>query len=57
MKAATLAEHVENDPLVQRLRQHGIDLVQGFAIGKPAPFETVFDNIGPPVLLDEIATH
>lgn len=57
MKAATLAEHVENDPLVQRLRQHGIDFVQGFAIGKPAPFETVFDNIDPPVLLDEIATH
>ncbi|MGB5626105.1 MAG: EAL domain-containing protein, partial [Woeseiaceae bacterium] len=55
MNAATVAEHVENDLLVQRLRQHGIDFVQGFAIGRPVPFKRVLDNIGPPVLLDEIA--
>ena len=55
MNAATVAEHVENDLLAQRLRQHGIDFVQGFAIGKPAPFKTVLDDIGPPVLLGEIA--
>lgn len=56
MNAATVAEHVENDLIAQRLRQHGIDFVQGFAIGRPVPFKTVLDNIGPPVLLDEIAS-
>ncbi|MGI9270724.1 MAG: sensor domain-containing phosphodiesterase [Woeseiaceae bacterium] len=55
MNAATIAEHVENDLLAQRLRQFGIDFVQGFAIGKPAPFQSVLDQIGPPVLLGEIA--
>ena len=54
MNAATIAEHVENDLLAQRLRQHGIDFVQGFAIGKPAPFKSILDDIGPPVLLGEI---
>ena len=53
MGAATVAEHVENDLLAQRLRQHGIDFVQGFAVGKPAPLVTVLENVGPPVLLGE----
>lgn len=55
MQAATVAEHVENDLLAQRLRQHGINFVQGFAIGRPRPFQEVLDEIGPPVLLDEFA--
>ena len=55
MHAATVAEHVENDLLAQRLRQHGIDFVQGFAVGKPEPLQAVLDNIGPPVLLGEFA--
>lgn len=55
MNAATVAEHVENDLLAQRLRQHGIDFVQGFAVGKPEPLEAVLANIGPPVLLGEFA--
>jgi diguanylate cyclase (GGDEF)-like protein len=54
MNAATVAEHVENDLLTQRLRRHGVDFVQGFAIGRPAPLETVLNDIGPPVLLSEI---
>lgn len=55
MKSTAVAEYVENDLLVRRLRQHRTDLVQGFAIGNPAPFETLLDNIRPPVLLDDIA--
>lgn len=55
MNAATVAEHVENDLLAQRLRQHGIDFVQGFSIGKPVPLDEVLENIGPPVLLGQLA--
>jgi EAL domain-containing protein (putative c-di-GMP-specific phosphodiesterase class I) len=54
MNAATVAEHVENDLLAHRLRNQGVDFVQGFAIGKPAPFQEVLANIGPPVLLGEL---
>ncbi|MBT8101187.1 MAG: EAL domain-containing protein [Gammaproteobacteria bacterium] len=54
MNAATIAEHVENDLLTHRLRHQGVDFVQGFAIGKPAPFDEVLTNIGPPVLLGEL---
>ena len=55
MHAATVAEHVENDLLSQRLRQLGIDFVQGFAIGKPEPLKSVLGGIAPPVLLGEFA--
>jgi EAL domain-containing protein (putative c-di-GMP-specific phosphodiesterase class I) len=53
MKAQTVAEHVENDLIVQRMRKHDIDFVQGFAIGRPAPLEQVLRSIGPPIMLDD----
>jgi EAL domain-containing protein (putative c-di-GMP-specific phosphodiesterase class I) len=55
MRAATVAECVENNLLVSRLRQHGTDLVHGLAIGKAASSETLRNSIRVPMLLDEIA--
>ncbi|MDX1517222.1 MAG: EAL domain-containing protein [Woeseiaceae bacterium] len=55
MNATTIAEHVENELVLQRLRQHDIALVQGFAIGKPAPLEKILSDMGPPVILAELS--
>ncbi len=49
MRAATVAEHVENDLVLQRLRQYDVDFGQGFGIGKPVPLADVLDELGPPV--------
>ena len=35
-----LAEHVENEAVLNRLRQMGVDYVQGYLIGKPRPFHS-----------------
>ena len=55
MNAQTVAEHVENDLIIQRIRQHGIDFVQGFAVGKPIPLADALLNMGESVMLDERA--
>jgi len=47
---ATVAEHAENDLVIQRLRQHGIDFVQGFAIGRPQALTEVLAAMGPPAM-------
>ena len=47
---ATVAEHVENDLVIQRLRQHDIDFVQGFAIGRPVPLGEALAEMGPPAM-------
>ncbi len=52
MHACTVAEHVENDLVLQRLRHHDIDYVQGFAIGRPRPLAEVLAEFGPAVLID-----
>jgi EAL domain-containing protein (putative c-di-GMP-specific phosphodiesterase class I) len=52
MDACTVAEHVENDLVLQRLRYHGIDFVQGFAIDRPVPLADVLGDLGPAVLFD-----
>ena len=54
MHAATVAEHVENELVIQRLRQHGIDYAQGFAIGRPKPLADVLSSMAPPILLEEL---
>ncbi|WP_199414623.1 EAL domain-containing protein [Cupriavidus sp. P-10] len=38
MGKKTIAEFVENEAMLERLRELGIDLVQGFHIGPPQPF-------------------
>jgi len=52
LKAATVAEHVENDLVMQRMRDYGIDFVQGFAIARPRPFDQVLRDMGPPTMID-----
>ena len=52
MQAATVAEHVENDLVMQQMRKFGMDFVQGFAIGKPRPLAEVLQGMGPPAMLD-----
>lgn len=52
LKAATVAEHVENDLIIQRMRNYGIDFVQGFAIGRPRPLDEILRNMGPPAMLE-----
>jgi diguanylate cyclase (GGDEF)-like protein len=37
----TIAEFVESDAVLAALREIGVDYAQGYAIGKPAPFETM----------------
>lgn len=54
MHASTVAEHVENDLVMQRLRRHGIDYVQGFSIGKPMPLTEVLRDMGPPVMYENM---
>jgi EAL domain-containing protein (putative c-di-GMP-specific phosphodiesterase class I) len=53
LQAATVAEHVENDLIIQRMRNYGIDFVQGFAIGRPRPLDEVLQNMGPPAMLEQ----
>ena len=58
MNALTVAEHVENDLIIQSMRRHGIDFVQGFAVGRPQPLQQVLDGMGStPPLADEGATQ
>lgn len=41
MGMKTIAEFVENDEIKMRLQEMGVDYVQGYGIGKPAPIETI----------------
>ena len=52
MKAWTVAEHVENELIFQQMRNYGIDFVQGFAVGRPAPLKDVLSQLGAPIILD-----
>jgi len=42
MGKRTVAEFVESNEMLQALREIGVDYAQGYAIGKPAPFETMY---------------
>ncbi len=50
--AFTVAEHVENDRILERLRDYDIDYVQGFAIDRPQPLSEVLAKMGPAVLFN-----
>ena len=56
MSAAVVAEHVETDLVIQRLRQQGVSYAQGFGVGKPRPLQDVLAGIGPPVDFTELTT-
>jgi diguanylate cyclase (GGDEF)-like protein len=38
----TVAEFVESDAIIAALREIGVDYAQGYGIGKPAPFESMY---------------
>jgi EAL domain-containing protein (putative c-di-GMP-specific phosphodiesterase class I) len=42
MGKRTIAEFVESDEILAALREIGVDYAQGYGIGKPAPFETMY---------------
>lgn len=56
MAATIVAEHVETDLVIQRLRQHGVGFAQGFGIGKPQPLQDVLAGIGPAVDFAELTS-
>lgn len=37
----TIAEHVEHKEIIEQLREMGVDYAQGYAVGKPIPFENI----------------
>jgi diguanylate cyclase (GGDEF)-like protein len=42
MGKSTVAEFVESDEILEALREIGVDYAQGYAIGRPAPFGSVY---------------
>ncbi|MEM7280820.1 MAG: EAL domain-containing protein [Pseudomonadota bacterium] len=60
MGAATVAEHVENDMVKQKLQELNVDYVQGYAIGRPEPLTKTLDSMDNPIdlgldsLLDKV---
>jgi EAL domain-containing protein (putative c-di-GMP-specific phosphodiesterase class I) len=42
MGRSTVAEFVESDEILEVLREIGVDYAQGYAIGKPSPFESMY---------------
>ncbi len=44
MGMETIAEFVENDDILQRLKEIGIDYAQGYGIGKPQPIDTLLEQ-------------
>ena len=45
MGKRTVAEFVESNEILETLREIGVDYAQGYAIGKPAPFERAYPLI------------
>lgn len=45
MRVETVAECAENEATVRRLRQLGVDYVQGYALHRPRPFEEVLQSL------------
>jgi len=51
----TIAEFVENEGIVARLRDIGVDYGQGYGLGKPVPLDNVHDVISTDSLMKKIA--
>ncbi len=45
MGMMTIAEFVESDSVQEKLARLGVDYVQGFAVGKPQPFEDIIWHV------------
>jgi diguanylate cyclase (GGDEF)-like protein/PAS domain S-box-containing protein len=44
MGLETIAEFVENEEILEQLRQIGVDFVQGYGVGKPAPIDNILSQ-------------
>lgn len=44
MGLKTIAEYVENDKILEKIKEIGVDYVQGHGIAKPMPFEQLLNN-------------
>ena len=45
----TIAEFVENEQIIECLRDIGVDLAQGYGIGRPVPLEDIVLEAAPAV--------
>ncbi|MCX4187481.1 EAL domain-containing protein [Methylophaga sp. OBS4] len=45
MGLKTIAEFVEQEEILEKLREIGVDFVQGYAIGKPVPIDDILSNL------------
>jgi len=41
----TIAESVENDQIVEKLREIGVDYLQGWGVGKPKPLTDITEDL------------
>jgi EAL domain-containing protein (putative c-di-GMP-specific phosphodiesterase class I) len=41
----TVAEYVESDEIAAELRRLGVDYAQGYAFGKPEPFDALLESL------------
>ena len=48
INAQTVAEYVENDLIMKRMQQVGVDYAQGYRIGRPEPLSKILDEFGKP---------
>jgi len=48
MGIQTVAEFVESKEILEQLRQLGVDYAQGYVIHKPAPLQSMFDDVSFP---------
>ncbi|MGB5580760.1 MAG: bifunctional diguanylate cyclase/phosphodiesterase, partial [Woeseia sp.] len=46
INARTVAEYVENDLILQRMKQAGIDFAQGYRVGRPEPLTKILAEFG-----------
>ncbi len=44
MDMQTIAEFVENDEILEKLREIGVDYAQGYGIGRPEPLDFIGKN-------------
>ena len=51
MGKQTIAEFVENDAILERLKTLGVDYAQGYGIGKPVPLDELLLTFNNPIIL------
>jgi len=45
MGKQTIAEFVEDDAILEKLADIGVDYAQGFGVGKPVPFTDILSEL------------